>query len=55
MPTEWRARFAELTADPRALPADSLARYARPEVDPRYHERLAADWRAHVRAGGSAR
>jgi putative spermidine/putrescine transport system substrate-binding protein len=52
LPGAWRARFAELAGDPRALAPDSLARYARPEVDPRYHERLAADWRAHVRAGG---
>ncbi|NUQ20334.1 MAG: ABC transporter substrate-binding protein, partial [Gemmatimonadaceae bacterium] len=51
LPSEWRARFAALAADPRQLPPDSLAKYARPEISPRYHERLAADWRAHVRAG----
>lgn len=50
LPAEWRARFAALEADPRQLPRDSLAKYARPEVSPRYHERLAADWRTHVRA-----
>ena len=57
LPATWRARFAALQADARSLPADSLARYAKPEVDPRYHERLAADWRRHVRArdGGAGR
>lgn len=50
----WRARFAALDVDARQLPRDSLARYARPEVSPRYHERLAADWRAHVRTGAKA-
>lgn len=50
LPAEWRARFANLEADPLQLPRDSLARYARPEVSPRYHERLSADWRSHVRA-----
>ena len=50
LPEPWRTRFATLARDPRALPRDSLARYAVPEVSPRYHERLAADWRAHIRA-----
>jgi ABC-type uncharacterized transport system YnjBCD substrate-binding protein len=49
VPEPWRSRFAALAADPRALPADSLVRYARPEVAPAYHERLQADWRAWVR------
>lgn len=49
LPEPWRTRFATLGADPRELPRDSLARYAVPEVSPRYHERLAADWRAHAR------
>jgi putative spermidine/putrescine transport system substrate-binding protein len=49
LPAEWRARFATLAADPRAIPADTLARYAQPEVGPRWHERLSADWRATVR------
>ncbi len=56
LPEPWRGRFARLGADPRELPRDSLARYAVPEVSPRYHERLAADWRAHTsgfpRGGG---
>ena len=51
LPDEWRARFAALEGDLRQLPQDSLAKYARPEVAPRYHERLAADWRRHVRTG----
>jgi putative spermidine/putrescine transport system substrate-binding protein len=54
LPEPWRTRFDTLAADPRALPRDSLARYAVPEVSPRYHERLAADWRAHVSARVSA-
>ncbi len=45
----WRARFDSLARVANALPADSLARYARPEVDPRYGERLAADWRVRIR------
>ena len=53
IPEPWRARFAELQADPRQLPRDSLEKYARPEVSPRYHERLAADWRAHVRSASA--
>jgi putative spermidine/putrescine transport system substrate-binding protein len=54
VPEPWRAQFASLAGDPRAIPRDTLARYARPEVSPRYHERLQADWRAWVR-GDSAR
>lgn len=49
LPPAWKTRFVAVQADPRALPADSLARYARPEVAPEYHERIAADWRARVR------
>jgi hypothetical protein len=52
LPPEWRRRFAALPQDPRAISPDSLAKYARPEVSPRYHERLAADWRARVRQAG---
>ncbi|MBW3627953.1 MAG: ABC transporter substrate-binding protein [Gemmatimonadetes bacterium] len=51
LPPRWRRRFAAAEADPRSLPRDSLARYARPEVAPRYHERLSEDWRARVRRG----
>ena len=49
LPAEWRARFDSVVNDPRLVPADSLRRYARPEVSPRYHERLQADWRATIR------
>jgi putative spermidine/putrescine transport system substrate-binding protein len=49
LPPEWAARFERLERDPRALPRDSLARYARPEVAAEYHERLAADWRERIR------
>ena len=51
LPETARVRFSLLGADPRELPHDSLARYAVPEVSPRYHERLAADWRAHASRG----
>jgi putative spermidine/putrescine transport system substrate-binding protein len=50
---EWRERFAALEQATRGIPRDSLARYARAEVSPVYHERLQADWRAWVR--GDAR
>jgi putative spermidine/putrescine transport system substrate-binding protein len=51
LPPEWRRRFAALEVDPRALPQDSLDRYARPEVAPRYRERLAREWRERIRGG----
>lgn len=52
LPPVWRTRFRALETDPRALPHDSLTKYARPEVDPGYHERIAADWRSRIRRGG---
>jgi len=52
LPEPWAARFRALDADPRAVPADTLRRYAVPEVAPEYHERLSEDWRARVRGGG---
>jgi putative spermidine/putrescine transport system substrate-binding protein len=52
LPPEWRARFEALEADSRALPGDSLALYARPEVAPPYHEKLSEDWRRRVRRSG---
>lgn len=52
LPPEWRRQFDALSPDRRATSADTLARYAEPEVAPRYHERLQEDWRARVRAGG---
>lgn len=48
----WRAAFEALEADPRAIPRDTLDRYARPEVAPEYHERILEAWRARVRRGG---
>jgi len=45
----WRVRFDSVTNDPRLVPADTLRTYARPEVSPRYHERLQADWRRMIR------
>jgi ABC-type uncharacterized transport system YnjBCD substrate-binding protein len=52
LPPEWKARFEALEADSRALPGDSLALYARPEVAPPYHEKLSEDWRRRVRRSG---
>lgn len=50
LPPQWAARFRSLAVDTRALPHDSLAKYARPEVAPQYHERLQSDWRKRIRA-----
>lgn len=49
LPEPWRSRFTSAAADPRAVPRDTLTRYARPEVSPTYHERLHSDWRAWAR------
>ena len=49
LPAVWRARFDSVVNDPRLVPADSLRVYARPEVSPRYHERLQDDWRRMIR------
>ncbi|HYW52068.1 MAG TPA: ABC transporter substrate-binding protein, partial [Gemmatimonadaceae bacterium] len=46
---EWRVRFDSVVNDSRLVPADTLRLYARPEVSPRYHERLQDDWRRMVR------
>ncbi len=53
LPPHWASRFLALDVDPRGIPRDSLAKYARPEVAPEYHERLSADWRSRIRARGS--
>lgn len=45
----WPERFAALEREAQAIPADTLRRYAQPEVAPGYHERLVRDWRAGVR------
>ncbi len=49
LPAGWRVRFDSVVNDPRLVPADTLRRYARPEVSPRYHERLTDDWRRMIR------
>lgn len=49
LPAEWLARFDSVQNDPRLVPADTLRLYARPEVSPRYHERLTDDWRRMIR------
>ncbi len=48
----WREAFEALELDPRAIPRDTLDRYARPEVAPAYHERILEAWRRQVRRGG---
>ena len=53
LPAEWRARFEAVRRELGALPPATLARLARPEVAPEYHERLLADWRTRVRAAGA--
>lgn len=53
LPSLWQTRFEELEADPRAIPRDTLDRYARPEVNPTYHERILEDWRRRIRRGGT--
>ena len=52
LPPEWRMRFDSVRAVTRGLPADTLARYAVPEVAPEYHERLSEDWRSRIRRAG---
>lgn len=47
----WQEAFAALEVDPRAIPRDTLDRYARPEVAPEYHERILELWRTRVRRG----
>ena len=49
LPAEWRVRFDSVVNDRRLVPAESLRAYARPEVSPRYHERLQDDWRRMIR------
>jgi len=52
LPDPWRGRFEALEADPRALPGDSLDRYALPEVNSEYHEKLSEAWKRLVRRSG---
>ncbi len=52
LPPGWKTQFEALGADSRALPKDSLTRYALPEVAPEYHERLSEAWRRTVRRPG---
>jgi putative spermidine/putrescine transport system substrate-binding protein len=49
LPVAWRVRFDSVVNDPRLVPAESLKVFARPEVSPRYHERLQDDWRRMIR------
>jgi putative spermidine/putrescine transport system substrate-binding protein len=50
LPAPWPERFAQVAADAGALPPDQFATRARPEVGPRYHERLLEDWRSMIRS-----
>lgn len=50
LPPEFAAEFRALTVDKHALSRDSLAKYARPEVAPQYHEHLQQDWRTLIRS-----
>jgi putative spermidine/putrescine transport system substrate-binding protein len=49
LPAPWPARFDSVARDPRLVPADTLRRYAQPEVAWQFHARLQADWRRRVR------
>jgi putative spermidine/putrescine transport system substrate-binding protein len=49
LPEPWRSRFRALDTVPGAIPADTLARYARPEIAGEWHERLVAEWRRRIR------
>jgi putative spermidine/putrescine transport system substrate-binding protein len=49
LPAPWPERFAQVAREAGALPPDQFAARARPEVAPRYHERLVEDWRTLVR------
>lgn len=52
LPEEWRERFAALDVDDSTMTADTLRRYAVPEVAPEYHERLIEEWRSRTRGSG---
>jgi putative spermidine/putrescine transport system substrate-binding protein len=49
LPAPWPEEFARAARDAGALPPEQFAARARPEVSPRYHERLLEDWRTLVR------
>lgn len=49
LPAPWPDRFATQVQTLGEVSPDLLRRYARPEVDPRYHNRLLEDWRARFR------
>lgn len=48
LPEEWKERFAAVPGRKAAMPREGIRRYAVPEVDARYHERILEDWRAKV-------
>jgi putative spermidine/putrescine transport system substrate-binding protein len=50
LPADWRARFDSLRLASDGLAADSLARYARPEIAAAWHDRVVSEWRTRIRA-----
>lgn len=50
LPPEWADSFAAVQRSAHLISPDSLMRYARAEVAPEYHQRIAADWRRRVRS-----
>jgi putative spermidine/putrescine transport system substrate-binding protein len=49
LPPEWADSFDTVQRSAHLLSPDSLARYARAEVAPEYHQRIAADWQHRIR------
>lgn len=45
---EWREKFENVPGRVAAIPRAEIRKYAVPEVDARYHERILEDWRANV-------
>lgn len=48
LPAEWRKKFSAVPGRKAALPREEIRKYALPEVNARYHERILEDWRTHV-------
>lgn len=45
---EWQEKFTSIPGRVAAMPREEIRKYAVPEVDARYHERILEDWRTHV-------
>lgn len=48
LPAEWQAKFAAVPGRKAAMPRAEIRKYAVPEVNARYHERILEDWRTQV-------